>query len=96
MASHLVRHPRALARTVKRQLWDRPPGTPAAVLLRRVGLNPRLRNLSFDSPEQALAHAIAHPRDPTPDGWHLDALRRAGEIIRRHEPGPNERARERR
>jgi hypothetical protein len=83
MTSHLVRHPRALARTVKRQLWDRPPGTPAAVLLRRVGLNPRIRDLRFDSPEQALAHAIARPRDPTPDAWHLDSLRRAGAIRER-------------
>jgi hypothetical protein len=96
MAAHLVRHPRALARTVKRQLWDRPPGTPTAVLLRRVGIDPRLRDLRFDSAADALAHAVAHPRARTPDAWHLDALRRAGAIVAQRNLEPAGIAHERR
>ena len=91
MAGYFVRHPAALARSVKRQLWDRPPGTPAAFLLPRLGLSPRIRDdLRFDSDAEAIAHADAHPRARTPSAWPVHRLRRAGAIVRRHRyPSPD-------
>jgi hypothetical protein len=85
MGGYFIRHPGALARSIKRQLWDRPPGTPAAFLLPRVGLNPRIRNrLTFDSAADAIAHAAAHPRPRTPYAWHVHRLSRAGAIVSRY------------
>lgn len=82
MAAYLIRHPGALARTIRRQLSDRPPGTPAAFLLPRLGVNPRIRDdLRFDSPAEAIAHANAHPRTRTPHAWHVHQLERAGAIV---------------
>jgi hypothetical protein len=83
MAGYFVRHPSALARSIKRQLRDRPPGTPAAFLLPRLGLNPRIRDqLQFDSAAKAIAYADGHPRAPTPYAWHVHRLRRARAIVR--------------
>jgi hypothetical protein len=93
MAAYFIRHPQALGRSLKRQLWDRPPGTPAAFLLPRVGLNPRIRDeLRFDSAAKAIAYANAHPRARTRYAWHLHQLRRAGAIVRElpATPRPNE------
>jgi hypothetical protein len=85
MAGYFLRHPGALARTIKRQLWERPPGTPAAFLLPRVGLSPGVRdNFRFDSAADAIAHANAHPRPRTPYAWPVHRLWRAGAIARRH------------
>jgi hypothetical protein len=91
IARYFVRHPTALARSVKRQLWDRPPGTPAARLLPRLGLDARIRNdLRFDDAQSAIAHAEAHPRRRTSYAWHLEPLRRSGAILEVHEsPGPS-------
>lgn len=84
MAGYFARHPGALARSVKRQLWDRPPGTPAAFLLARAGLSPRLRDdLRFASSAEALAHADLRPRRRMPYSWHLHRVERAGAIVRR-------------
>jgi hypothetical protein len=84
MGGYLTRHPGALARTVKRQLWDRPPGTPASHLLPRVGLNPRIRDdLRFASSAEAIAHANTHPRPRTRHSWELHRLARAGALTRR-------------
>lgn len=84
MASYLARHPGALRRALKRQLWDRPPGSPGAALLSRVGLEPRARDgLRFASSRDAIAHANANPRPATRHAFHVDALRRAGAILAR-------------
>jgi hypothetical protein len=81
MSAYLVRHPGALRRTLKRQLWDRPPGAATASLLERLGFDPRVRDdLRFESVEQAIAHADSHPRTPTPHAWHVHRLARAGAI----------------
>jgi hypothetical protein len=88
MAVYLLRHPGALARTVKRQLWDRPPGAAGAVLLQRLGLKPAVRDeLRFDSAAEAITYAGAHPRPQTPYAWHLDAVRRGRAIVSRQERG---------
>jgi hypothetical protein len=82
MASYLILHPTALARAVRRQLWERPPGTAMANLLARLGLEPPVRDeLRFDSAAQAIAHADAHPRRPSPQAWHVHELARAGAIV---------------
>jgi hypothetical protein len=84
MAEYLVRHPGALMRTIKRQLLDRPPGSAAAFLLPRLGIDPRIRDeLRFDSAAQAIAHAEAHPRARTPHAFHVHRLARAGAIVSR-------------
>ena len=89
MTGYFLRHPGAFARSVKRQLWDRPPGTPAARLLPRLGLNPRLRDdLMFDSSSSAIAYAETCPRRRTPYSWHVHPLIRAGAIVRASEPPP--------
>jgi hypothetical protein len=83
IGAYFVRHPGALARSVKRQIWDRPPGTPAARLLPKVGLRPGIRDeLRFDSAAEAIAHADAHPRPRTPYAWHVHQLQRSGAIVR--------------
>ncbi|HEX2086573.1 MAG TPA: glycosyltransferase [Solirubrobacteraceae bacterium] len=87
IASYFARHPTAFARSVKRQLWDRPPGTPAARLLPRLGIDPRIRDdLRFDDVRSAIAYAGAHPRRRTPYAWHLEPLRRGGAILSAAEP----------
>jgi hypothetical protein len=88
MAGYLIRHPGALVRSVKRQLWDRPPGTPASYLLPRVGLNPHIRDdLRFESSGEAIAHANTHPRPRTRHTWEVHRLTRVGALIRSH-PAP--------
>jgi hypothetical protein len=83
VAVYFARHPGAFARSVWRQLWERPPGTPAAFLLPRVGLKPGIRDdLRFESSRDAIAHANAHPRARTLYAWHVHTLRRAGAIRR--------------
>lgn len=87
MAGYFVRHPGALARSLRRQLWDRPPGTPAANLFPRVGIDPRIReDLTFGSAAEAIAHAEAHPRARTPYSWLVHTLRRAGAVVRESAP----------
>jgi hypothetical protein len=82
IAYYFTRHPGALGRSVKRQLWDRPPGTPAAFLLPRVGLSAGIRDsMRFDSSAEAIAHAAAHPRPRTPYAWHVHQLERAGAVV---------------
>jgi hypothetical protein len=82
MAAYLLRHPGALARALKRQLWERPPGSPASFLLTRLGIDPRARvELSFESAAEAIAYADRHPRGPTPHAWHVHQLARAGAIV---------------
>jgi hypothetical protein len=84
IAGYFIRHPGAFLRSVKRQVWDRPPGTPLASLLSRAGLNPRVReDLKFASAAAAIAYADAHPRARTPYAWHVHRLSRAGAIVRR-------------
>jgi hypothetical protein len=83
IAGYFVRHPSAFARSVKRQVWQRPPGTPLAFLLPRFGLNPRIRDdLKFESAANAIAYADANPRPPLPTAWHVHRLSRAGAIVR--------------
>jgi hypothetical protein len=83
MAAYLARHPAALARAIRRQLWDRPPGTAAENLLARLGLDPPVRDeLKFESAAQAIDYADGHPRPPTPHAWHVHQLARAGAIVR--------------
>jgi hypothetical protein len=83
VAGYFARHPGALARSVKRQLLERPPGTPAASLLPRVGLDPGIRDdLRFASTAEAIAHANSHPRPTQPYAWHVHRLERAGAIRR--------------
>jgi hypothetical protein len=87
MAGYFISHPGALARSVKRQLWDRPPGTPFAYLLPRIGLSPRIRDeLQFDSSADAIAYAAAHPRRRMPYAWHVHRLRHAGAVVRASAP----------
>ena len=82
MAAYLIRHPAALARAIRRQLWDRPPGTAAGTLLARLGIDPPTRDdLTFASAAEAIAHADAHPRRPTPQAWHVHELARARAIV---------------
>ncbi|HEV2811815.1 MAG TPA: hypothetical protein VGW10_01080 [Solirubrobacteraceae bacterium] len=89
MAGYFLRHPGAFARSVRRQLIDRPPGTPAARILPRLGLDPRLRDeLMFHSAAEAIAHAEAHPRERTRYAWHVHQLTRA-RAIRRTWPPPD-------
>jgi hypothetical protein len=84
MGGYLARHPRALARAVKRQLWDRPPGSATASLMARAGLNPRIRDeLKFESAREALAYAAANPRPAAPHVWHVHELQRAGAVVAR-------------
>lgn len=83
MAAYLLRHPGALARSVKRQLWQRPPGSPAANMLARAGVAPPTRGeLKFTSSAEAIAYAGARPRPPLPHAWHVHRLARAGAIVR--------------
>ena len=83
IAGYFLRHPGALGRSVKRQLVDRPPGTPAEYLLPRAGLNPPIRDdLTFETSAEAIAHAEAHPRPRTPYAWHVHRLQRAGAVVR--------------
>jgi len=97
MAAYLVRNPAALARTIKRQLWDRPPGTALAFLLPKLGLDPRIReDLRFESAAEAIAYADSHPRAPTRSAWHVDQLAGAGAIVSRHRGGPGDGATDRR
>jgi hypothetical protein len=82
MAGYFLAHPVAIPRTLKRQLWDRPPGTPFAFLLPRLRLDPHVReDYKFASSADAIAHANAHPRAPTPHAWHLHRLERAGAVV---------------
>jgi hypothetical protein len=82
MAAYLLRHPGALARALKRQLWERPPGSPASFLLARLGIDPRTRDeLRFESTAEAIAYADSHPRSPTPHAWHVHQLSSAGAIV---------------
>jgi hypothetical protein len=84
IAGYFVRHPGALARSLKRQVWDRPPGTPVASLLSRVGIEAPIRDdLRFASAADAIAHADRHPRRRMPYAWHLHQLDRRGAIARR-------------
>jgi hypothetical protein len=84
IGAYFLRHPGAFARSVRRQLWDRPPGTPAARLLPKLGLDPRVRDeLRFDDAVEAIAYANAHPRPPMPYAWHVHQLERAGAVVRR-------------
>jgi hypothetical protein len=84
IAGYFLHHPGALGRSVKRQLWDRPPGTPAARLLPKLGIEARVRDeLRFARPEEAIAYANAHPRPPMPYAWHVHQLERAGAIVSR-------------
>ena len=84
IARYFLRHPGAVARSVRRQLWDRPPGTPAARLLPKLGLEAGIRDeLRFDAAEEAIAHANAHPRPPMPYAWHVYQLERARAIVGR-------------
>lgn len=88
-AAYFARHPGALARSLKRQLWDRPPGTPAASILRRRGLEPPLRDeLRFPDSASAIAHNDEHPRPRTPYAWPAEPLRRAGAIVSSRPPRP--------
>lgn len=81
MAGYLLSHPDAIPRTLKRQLWDRPPGTPLAFLLSRLGIDPHVRErFKFPSAADAIAHAADHPRPPTAHAWHLHRLERAGAV----------------
>jgi hypothetical protein len=83
VAGYFIRHPGALARSLKRQIWERPPGTPFASLLPRIGLNPRIRDdLKFESAADAIAYADSRPRDRMPYAWHVHQLSRAGAILR--------------
>jgi hypothetical protein len=83
MTGYLLRRPCALARSVRRQLWDRPPGTPLARLLPRIGIDPRIRDdLRFESSGDAIAYANAHPRPSIPHAWHVHRLQTAGAIVR--------------
>jgi hypothetical protein len=82
MAAYLIRHPGALARAVRRQVWERPPGSPASFLLGRLGIDPRTRDeLRFESAAEAIAHADSHPRSPTSHAWHVHQLSSAGAIV---------------
>jgi hypothetical protein len=82
MGGYLIRHPGALGRAVKRQLWERPPGTPLSILLARLGVDPGTRDeLRFESAAEAIAHADAHPRGRSPHAWHVHQLARAGAIL---------------
>jgi hypothetical protein len=82
MAAYLLRHPDALARAVKRQLWDRPPGTPVSYLLGRLGIDPHTRDeLRFESAAEAIDYADSHPRSPTSHAWHVHQLSSAGAIV---------------
>ena len=83
MAGYFIRHPGAFARGIRRQLWERPPGTFSASLLPRLGIDPRLRDdLMFDGAAEAIAHADAHPRARSPSSWQLHQLERAGAVRR--------------
>jgi hypothetical protein len=83
MAGYYAAHPSAIVRSVRRQLVERPPGTPLATLLPRIGVNPRVRDeLRFGSSAEAIAHAEANPRPRMPYAWHVHRLRRAGAIVR--------------
>jgi hypothetical protein len=87
MAGYFIRHPAALARSVKRQLWDRPPGTPLSYLLPRIGLSPRIRDdLKFASSADAIDYATVHPRKRTSHAWHVHRLRQAGAVVRASNP----------
>ena len=82
MAGYLARHPGAVPRTLKRQLWERPPGTPISFLASRLGIDPHLRDeLRFDSAAEALEHAVTRPRPPSPHAWHLHRLTVAGAVM---------------
>lgn len=83
IAGYFIRHPGALARSARRQLVERPPGTPLAALFARAGIRPRVRDdLVFDTTAEAIAHATAHPRPALPYAWHVHRLERAGAIVR--------------
>jgi hypothetical protein len=87
MIGYFVRHPVALARSVKRQLWERPPGTPLANLLAKMGVDaPERDDLYFASSREAIEFANAHPRPPRPYAWNVHRLERAGAIVRRFRP----------
>ena len=81
---YFVRHPAAFARSVKRQLWQRPPGTALAYLLPKFGVDPRTRDdMHFASSSEAIHFANAHPRPSRPYAWHVHRLERARAIPRR-------------
>ena len=82
MAEYLVSHPDAIPRTLRRQLRDRPPGTPLAFFLSRLGLDPHVsESYKFPTSADALAYARANPRPTTPHAWHLHRLARAGAVV---------------
>jgi hypothetical protein len=84
MAGYLARHPSEIRRTLRRQLVERPPGTPLAFVLSRLGLAPPVSDeFRFATAEEAIAWADANPRSPTPHAWHIDRLERAGAVVRR-------------
>jgi hypothetical protein len=85
---YFARHPGAIGRTLHRQVIERPPATPASVLLPRIGIDPRVRDdLRFSSSREAIAYADTHPRRRSPSSWPLYALSRAGAIVRDVERG---------
>jgi hypothetical protein len=87
ICGYFARHPDAFARSLKRQLLERPPGTPLALLLARRRIDPRVRDeLQFDSAAEAIAHAEAHPRARTSSAWHVHRLQRGGAIVRSYPP----------
>src|SRR4051812_13412799 len=57
IGDYFIRHPAALVPSLRRQLCDRPPGTPLGALLGRLGIDPRTRDeLRFDSAADAVAY----------------------------------------
>jgi hypothetical protein len=83
MAGYLARHPAAVRRTLRRQLLERPPGTPLGFILARLGIDPPVsERYRFASAAEAIAFDHSHPRPPTPDALHLHRLERAGAVVR--------------
>jgi hypothetical protein len=84
MAAYFAAHPSALARTLKRQLWERPPRSASALLLARLGRAvPARDELRFGSAAEAIEYAGAHPRAPQRHAFHVHELERAGAVLRR-------------
>jgi hypothetical protein len=83
MAGFVIRHPAVLARSVKRQVHDRPPGTVLGSMLPRLGLKPPIRDeFKFETSAQAIAFAEANPRPRRSHSWAEHRLARAGVIVR--------------
>jgi hypothetical protein len=83
MAGFAARHPGVLPRSIRRQVRERPPGTVAAYVLPRIGLNPRIGpGFRFDSSEEAIAHANENPRPRMATTWPVHRLARAGAVVR--------------